>query len=545
MRTIRRVLNLTAADWAWLALTALLAACTLAAGIGLLATSSYLISRSALVDTTVALALAITAVRFFAVGRAAFRYGERSVGHLATFRVLTRIRVGCFRALAPRAPMVLQDYRRGDLVARLGPDVETMQDVALRVLVPPVASGLAIVVAGVVLGAYAPTLGVVLAGALVVCGVVIPLGMRAVGRRAAHDVINARGTLYGAFVEAIDSLDELIVNGRPELVRAPAATAKLKAAQRRLARIDAAGSGLAALAAGATVATVLALAVPLVRAGSLNGVYLALVPLVAIAAFEAIPPLAAAVAVYDRGRTAAMRLAQLADTPLPVREPLAPLGVPGDGPITLHAVSFAYPGADGPALVDCTMALAAGESLGITGPSGCGKSTLVTLLERFATPATGTIAINGVGTDTCASDAVRAHFAVVSQPDHLFDTTLRDNLRLGDPDADDARLQAALAAVALDDLANGLDTAVGANGSRLSGGERQRVLIARALIADRPVLVLDEATSHLDHATEARVFAGIQAWRGDQQLLVIAHHADQLPQLDRIVELPQLPFLRG
>ena len=182
------------------------------------------------------------------------------------------------------------------------------------------------------------------------------------------------------------------------------------------------------------------------------------------------------------------------------------------------------------------MLVGAGEAVGITGPSGCGKSTVVMLLERFADPSSGDITIGGIPTRSCTGDEVRAHFALVQQPDHLFDTTLRDNLRLADADADDARMEAALAAVALDALPDGLDTAVGPNGGALSGGERQRALIARALLAERPVLVLDEATSHLDAETEARVFEGIRRWHGDRQMIVIAHHADRLP-LDRIIPL--------
>ena len=536
MKTMRRVLNLGPADRAWLALTALLAFATLGAGIGLLATSSYLISRAALVDTTVVLALGITAVRFFAVGRATFRYGERYVGHLTTFRILTRVREWCFAALTPRAPLALHAGRRGDVVARLGPDVDELQHVALRVLVPPVASGLAIVTAGLVLGFYAPVLGLVLASALGVCGVLIPVGIRAAGRRAAHAAVDARGALYGAYIEALDGADELIVNGRPDLLRAPTAEAALLGAQRRLARVDAIGTAIGSLAAGATVLTVLALAIPLVTRGELDGVFLALVPLVALAAFEAIPPLAAAVAAFDRGRAAAGRLAALADGPGAVADPADPVAVPTTGPVALDAVSFRYPGAGSVALHDVSISVGAGEVVGLTGPSGCGKSTVVALLERFAAPQTGSITIGGVPVDACTGDAVREHFAVVQQPDHLFDTTLRDNLRLGDPDADDLRMHAALEAVALDALPDGLDTSVGPNGSHLSGGERQRALIARALLAERPVLVLDEATSHLDRETEARVFAGIREWRGDQAMLVIAHDAERLP-LTRIVTL--------
>ena len=265
-------------------------------------------------------------------------------------------------------------------------------------------------------------------------------------------------------------------------------------------------------------------------------------PLVAIATFEAVGPLTAAFEHLDRSRAAADRLTGLVDLPPAVTDPVAPtpLVVP-DGGLGLDVthLTFRYGADQEPVLRDVTFRVPAGAWVAVEGPSGAGKSTLVGLLLRFWDYHEGSVRLGDVELRDLAADDARRAVAVVAQRDHLFDTTVRDNLALGDEHADDDRLWAACDAADIGDalraLPAGLAERVGEDGNRLSGGERQRLMIARALLADAPILVLDEATAHLDAATQRRVLEGVRRWRAGRTTIVISHDAASLDGVDLVL----------
>lgn len=543
---LRRMLALFGRLRWWIVAAALLSAATLAAGIGLMSMAGYLISRSALVETTEVLALAVVGVRFFAVVRAVGRYLERYVGHLGTFRMLTRTRTWFFAGIEPLAPAALHDERSGDLLTRIVDDVDTLQDLPLRVMAPPVAAVVAGGVGAVVLGLLDPSLALVLVAFLVLCGVVLPMATRRWATALTAALAADRALTNATTVEGVTAMADLVAYGREDLFvdRLAELTERRRATEVRLARVRATNVALAGLLAGLAVVAALAFAVALVADGRLDGVLLAVVPLAVVATFEGVAPLAAAFEHADRSRAAAGRLLDLVDRPVAVPEPPddGPHPVPsGAGRVEFDDVTFRYR-PDRPAvLAGAGFTVPAGATAVVTGPSGAGKSTLAALLLRFWVPDHGTIRIDGVELGAMGSDAARAAVAVVAQHDHLFDTTIRDNLRLGDADADDERLWAVLAVVALDDvvraLPDGLGARAGEDGGRLSGGERQRLMVARALLAETPVLVLDEATAHLDAATEQRVVEGIAAWRAGRTTIHVAHHPPPALRPDVVLEV--------
>jgi ATP-binding cassette subfamily C protein CydC len=538
---LRRLLAVPGRQLWWIALAAGFAAVTAAAGVALVALAAHLISRAALVSSTAALALAITGVRACAVTRVVSRYLERLVGHHGTFRILSATRAWVFRRLVPLAPARLGPHRDGELLAHLTADVDTMAELPLRVLVPAASTVGAGVVSALVLGSLSPWLAVVAVAFLLVPALVVP-GLRrraTAGTTAAATV--ARRELTATAVEGLRGLDELVAWGRPDLL--PGAlqdrTTAANAAQRRLALARGASSSLGALAGAGCVVALLGIAIPLVGTGRIEGVHLAVVALTALAAFEVVPATDAAWEHLGRAREAGDRVLSLLRSEPAVTEPPVPVPPPG-GPVDLELRDAAgITGASSPQGV--TARVPAGTTVVLTGPSGAGKSCLLAGLQRFL-DYRGSILVGGVELRELSGDDARRLVAAVTQQDHLFDTSVRDNLLLADPDAPDDRLWSVLedvgAAELVRSLPGELSARLGPDGADLSGGERQRILVARALLAERPLLVLDEATAHLDGPAATAVLAAARRRQGERTLVVITHRPELVDRVDLTVELP-------
>jgi thiol reductant ABC exporter CydC subunit len=548
MSPMRRALGLLRPASGLLALATALGALAIGSGVGLMAVSAYLISRAAIATSVADIALIVTAVRVLAITRAAFRYFERYVSHRATFRVLANVRTWTYAALEPLAPAGLGDRHSGDLLARIVKDVDTLEDLPIRVVMPPLVAAIVVAVVTVVMGVFSPLMGLVLLAFLAFTGIILPWLTRQLARGPGREVIAIRAELETRLVDLVQGLPDLVAADLSARHLATIAELgdRLDRAAERLALLRGIAGGAVALLASLSAVCLLAIAIPMVTDGAMEGVFLALVPLVAITAFEAVQPLALGSQLLDATRDAAARLFELADAPAPVADPPspapAPVAAPGTPPaIEVRGLRFAY-GDDPPVLDGLDLFIPAGGSVALTGASGAGKTTLVSLLLRFRQPGGGTITVGGVEVTSCAADELRALIGVVPQDVHLFNGTIRDNLAVAKADATDEEMVAACRIAQLHDaitaLPEGYATVTGEGGALLSGGERQRLAIARAILKDAPILVLDEATANLDTETEARVMEALEPWMAGRTVLIVSHRPAVLARADRIVELP-------
>jgi ATP-binding cassette subfamily C protein CydCD len=501
-----------------LALALLLGSLALGSAVGLMAVSGWLISRASEQPPVLHLMVAVTATRAFGIGRAVFRYAERLVSHDAVLRMLAELRVAVYARLERIAPAGLGRTRRGDLLSRLVADVDALQDYWLRWMLP---AATAVLVGTGAVGFTAwllPEAGAVLAVGLLVAGVGVPLAGGAFARRAEQQLAPARGALATRVVDLLRGTAELTVAGA-----LPRRLASTRDADRTLTRIaarqaaaTALGGGLSALVCGLTVVGAAAVGVHAVFEGRLDGVCLAVVVLTPLAAFEAVSALPLAVQYRRRVVRSAERVHEILDAPVPVREPDRPLPPPATAfPLVLHGIGARYAGQERDALSGFDLTLTAGRRVAVVGVSGSGKTTLAQVLLRFLDAGAGTYTIGGVPAASLEGDAVRRYVGLCAQDAHLFDSSVRENLRLARTDATEDELRRALAGARLldwvDALPDGLDTLVGEHGTRLSGGQRQRLALARALLAAFPVLVLDEPAEHLDLVTADALTADLLA----------------------------------
>jgi ATP-binding cassette subfamily C protein CydC len=550
-------------------LATLLGAGSIAASIGLIATSAWLISRSSQRPQESAVAIAIVGVQFFALSRGLCRYAERLVGHDAAFRVLSDLRVSVYERLERLAPFGLPAFRSGDLLARLVHDVDSLQDLLSRV-VPAFTIALVVGTATVALvWLMLPGAGVILLAALILAGMVVPwLTARLAAREEARQAA-VRGELTVSVVDLIEGASELVVNGAASerLDRALATDAELTGIARASARTAGVGQGLTVLCSGLAMWGALLVGVAAVRAGHLDGVLLAGIALIPLVAFELISGLPAATQTLQRVRRSAARVFEAIDAEPPVAEPAQPVALetppllqssendhapfpsapalqatPRDGRphvLRVRDLASSYPGEDRAVLAGVDLDLRPGRRVGVVGVSGAGKSTLAGVLMRFLPYRTGSVTLDGIEIAELDSDAYRSVVGLVSQDVHVFDTTIEENLRLAGREASIDRLRGALAQARLlawvDELPDGLQTEVGERGMRMSGGQRQRLALARALLADFRILILDEPGEHLDAATADAIVGDLLAASHSGAKLLITHRLTGLTEVDEIV----------
>jgi len=549
MTASRRLLELTAVPRRRQALAVLLGAATVVCGIGLMATAGYLISRAAEHPDVLALTVAIVGVRFFGLTRPIVRYLERLASHDVALRSLARARADAYGRLEPLAPTRLDGYREGDLLARVVTDVDALQNLRLRGVMPPLVALVAGAAAVAVTGVLLPLAAVVLAAGLLLGGVAVPAVAVVLGRRAERRAA-AGGRLSAELVETLSGAEELVAYGAAAeaLERLRRADAELVGGARRAAFADGAAEGLHLLVLGATVTGVLAVTVQAHTAGRLDRVLIAALALLALAAFESVQPLAQSARELGETLAAGRRILELTDRRPAVTDPAAPAGLPaGRLLLAFEDVRARYAPGEPAALAGLSFRLEPGRKLALVGPSGAGKTTAVALLLRFLDPEAGRVTLGGRDLRELRQEDVRGALAVAGQGSYVFSTSIRENVRLGRPSASDADIASALRRACswewVSELPDGWDTLVGEQGGQLSGGQRARLTVARALLADATVLVLDEPTAHLDATTAAQLMDEILDAADGRSVLLITHRPEGLDRMDEIVALAPRPAL--
>jgi ATP-binding cassette subfamily C protein CydC len=543
VRTFLRLLGFLR-PYRWrVALAALLGVATVASNVGLLATAAYVISAAALVPLIGYLVIPSYLVRLFGVSRAGARYAERMVSHDLTFGLLANVRTWFYRRLEPLAPARLLRHRSGDLLSRAVKDVEELENVYLRVVSPVVVAAIVSLLTASILYAFDATLVLVAFGSLAATGVGVPLLVGRLARGLGRRELELRGELNARVVDGVQGVQDLLAFGREDGERGEVAALnrELGRVQRRMAFVTGLQDALSDLMMNLAMISVLVLAIPLVSGGEIRGLYLAFLALVVLGSFEAVQPLGRAFGFLGRSINAGERLFEIVDAEPEIVDPEDPLPPPEDRTLRFEGVTFRYEPDAPPVLRDVTLNLEPGKRVAVVGPSGAGKSTLVDLAVRFRDPTSGRVALGGHDLRDHAQGDLRSLFGVVSQDTHVFTDTLRGNLLLARPEATDAELHRALASAQLSDLVErlpaGLDTHLGEQGLKLSGGERQRLSMARALLKDAPILILDEPTANLDPETERDVLAAAYDLMRDRATLVVTHRLVWMEEVDEILVL--------
>jgi ATP-binding cassette, subfamily C, bacterial CydC len=535
----------------WMALGTGLGLGAIMASVGLLALAGWFLSSAAIAGLAMATAhlfnffIPSIGVRLFAIARTLARYAERLTTHESTFRMLATLRVWFYRRIEPLAPARLMAYRSADILNRIVADIESLDNLYVRVLSPSVIAAGTIVSVVLLLAVFDWWTALTALVFMLVAGIVVPLAAGRAGAGAGRQLARGTSAIRITIVEGIQGLAELMVFGAWErqLAVLDKEMRALVRVQGRMSQIRGLATAATTLLTGLAVLACLYVGVGRIGDGLLDGANLALVGFAVLAAFEALLPLPWAYQYLGQSREAGKRLLELVNAPPAVVFPDRSADAIEAFDIAFDGIDFRYKDADPWAVKTLDLKFVRGQRVAILGETGAGKSTLFNLLVRFWDPVNGTVRIGGRDIRTFAESDLRRVLGVATQQSHLFVETLRENLLMARPGADETAMRAALQKAQLLDfvetLPQGLDTWIGEGGRALSGGQARRLTLARVFLQDAPVWVLDEPTEGLDRLTAEQVMRALfQATEG-RTLVLITHRTAGLACFDEVVLLDQ------
>ncbi|CAM3613219.1 cysteine/glutathione ABC transporter ATP-binding protein/permease CydC [Rahnella bruchi] len=542
MKILLPYLALYRRHWFRLSLGVILAIVTLLASIGLLTLSGWFLAASAVAGVAGLYSfnymLPAAGVRGAAIFRTAGRYAERLVSHDATFRVLAHLRVFTFTKIMPLSPGGIARFRQADLLNRLVADVDTLDHLYLRVISPLVSALVVILLVTYGLSFLDMKLALTLGAIMLALMLLLPVIFYSAGKPAGRELTALRSDYRLQLTSWLQGQSELVVFGAQSRFRQQLDDIERRwmLRQQQQAKLTGLSQAMVIAAAGLTVTLMLWLAAGGIGNIAQPGALMALFVFTPLAAFEALGPVAAAFQHLGQVIASAQRVSQIIDQP-------ADVTFPAQGPaggehisLSLQNVDFTYPGQPLPVLKNITLDVRAGEHIALLGQTGCGKSTLLQLLTRGWDIRSGTLGINGQAIGNYDEATLRKMITVVSQRAHVFNTTLRENLRMAAPQSTDEQIANALKQVDLHVLLEneGLNAWLGEGGRQLSGGEQRRIGLARALLHDAPLWLLDEPTEGLDAETEQHILALLHKHCQNKTLLLVTHRLHGLETFDRI-----------
>jgi thiol reductant ABC exporter CydC subunit len=541
-----RLLSFLEGNWQRVALSVVIGSITIGSSVALMGASAWLISTAALHPSVADLGVSVVGVRFFGITRGIARYFERLVSHDVTFRLLSRLRAWFYEKLEPLAPARLMEFRAGDLLSRIIGDVETLENFYVRVVSPPLTAIIIGIFTSIFLASFHPILAPVFLIFFLSLGIALPALAQILSRRSAEQTITLRADLHTHLVDNIQGMADLLAYGRGEQRQSQINANGLDYgnAQRRMARVTGIHSSLTTLLTNLGMWTILLLCIPQVTSGNLAGPMLASLTLLTFASFEAVTPLPLAAQMWNSSREAAKKLFEVVDTEPEIKDEGQETRNEEKQLVTHNSLlitdlSFTYPNQSTPALQHITFNVKQGQSIAIVGPSGAGKSTLANLLLRFWEYENGDITLGADSLKSLNQDEARARIGLVSQNTYFFNTSVFENLRFARRKVTQEEIESAAKAAQIHDfilsLPKGYDTLIGEQGLRLSGGERQRLAIARALIKDAPILILDEPTANLDALTEKQILETLFGVMKHKTSLLITHRLIGLENVNEII----------
>ncbi|OEF97619.1 thiol reductant ABC exporter subunit CydC [Desulfuribacillus alkaliarsenatis] len=505
--------------------------------VGLMGTGGYLISQAALQPPLYTLTITIVSVRFFGLARAGARYVERYVSHKATFSILGKLRVYFYDKMEPLAPAIFMNYRSGDILSRVVADVESLQYFFLRVVYPPLVMLVVFLATGILLLTFSWQMAIALIGGLLIVGILLPALLTYATKNNGYQLRHKRSELSSQATEFFFGFVDLKMNRQLKHKQSELehTSRELIKEQEKNSNITGVGESLALVGSFLTAWVVLIIGIVLVEAGHINGVFLAMLVLVALTVFEAATPVAALPSHLEESRIAASRLFNLTgQQPIQLEQQLIQdVDDKTPVPIAFQNVHFAYPNEERKALQGINYTLEPGKKVAIVGPSGSGKSSIVNLLLKYYESFEGSIRLGEIELANYTPEAARQFFGVVSQANHFFHASVRQNLLLAKPQATDEELAQVLAQVQLEHIS--LDDILSEKGASLSGGERQRLAIARMILKDAPMLLLDEPTTGLDSITEQEVLSVLWPQIAKKSVIYITHRLVGLEKMDEIL----------
>ncbi len=548
MKLILRLLKILKPVRGWMLLGALLSFATLLANVTLMAISGWFIAAMALAGVAGVSMNYFTpaaVIRTCAIVRTVGRYGERLATHEATLRLLATLRVWFYQKLEPLAPAVLEHYRSGDLLSRLRADIDTLDHFYLRLFLPTLVALAASLVFILFLFLFDPLLALIEALLLIVAGVALPLITSRLASPIGDRINHLSSDLRANLVDDIQGMGELLVDGADarHATKLDDISQQLSNAQTRMSQLDGISQGAVGFSANLAMWLITLSAIPMVREGTLPPAHLSMLALFALASFEAIAPLPTAFQGLGETLAASRRVFSLVDTKPAVLEPDSPVDLPKELCLSIRDLCFSYPQSNSTTLEKIGFELPPGRKLALLGPSGSGKTTLLQLLLKFRTPNSGQITLGGLAYADLSGEALRSKIAVATQYNHLFNASIRENLLLANPKAEQNEIEQACQTAMIHDFIaaqpEGYDTQIGELGLRLSGGQLRRLAVARALLKDAPILVLDEPTEGLDPHTEQIMMENILHWAEGRSLLLVTHRVQGLEQMDQILMLQE------